>query len=107
MLNNILLPTAYLAPILYYAIIIKKSCRIEHYEHFIKQSIRNRCDLYSSNGRLRLTIPKESRGSSKRIIKDIRISYKQDWQKQHWNSIESCYNSSPFFQYYKQNYLSI
>lgn len=105
MLNNPLLPTAYLAPILYYAIIIKKSdCIIEHHEHFIRQSIRNRCDIYSSNGKLRLTIPKESKGSSKRIIKDIRISYKQDWQKQHWNSIESCYNSSPFFQYYKHEF---
>ena len=101
-LNNPLLPTAYLAPISYYAIFLQNpNCSIELYEHFIKQSIRNRCDIYGANGKLRLSIPKERKGSSKTIIKNLKISYKQDWQKQHWHAIESAYNSSPFFEYYK------
>ena len=101
-LNNPLLPTAYLAPISYYAIFLQNpNCSIELHEHFIKQSIRNRCDIYGANGKLRLSIPKERKGSSKTIIKNLKISYKQDWQKQHWYSIESAYNSSPFFEYYK------
>jgi hypothetical protein len=66
-----------------------------------KQSIRNRCDIYGANGKLKLTIPKQRKGSDKTIIKEIQISYKQDWQKQHWNSIQSAYNSSPFFEYYQ------
>ena len=102
MLNNPLLPTAYLAPISYYAILLHHpNCSIEFNEHFIKQSIRNRCDIYSANGKLRLSIPKERKGSSKKIIGNLKISYKQNWQKQHWNAIESAYNSSPFFEYYK------
>ena len=102
MLNNPLLPTAYLAPIYYYAILLQHpNCSIELHEHFIKQSIRNRCDIYGSNGKLRLSIPKERKGSSKTIIENLKISYKQNWQKQHWNAIESAYNSSPFFEYYK------
>ena len=102
MLNNLLLPTAYLAPIPYYAILLQlPNCSIELHEHFIKQSIRNRCDIYDANGKLRLSIPKERKGSSKTIIKNLKISYKQNWQKQHWNAIESAYNSSPFFEYYK------
>ena len=103
MLNKlILLPTAYLAPISYYAILLQYlNCEIESHEHFIKQSIRNRCEIYSANGKLRLTIPKKRKGSSKTIIKHIEISYKDNWQKEHWNSIVSCYNSSPFFEYYK------
>ena len=101
MLNNPLLPTAYLAPISYYAILLQhKNCNIEMHEHFVKQSIRNRCEIYGANGRLRLTIPKERKGSSKTIIKEIKISYKEDWQKLHWNAIKSAYNSSPFFEYY-------
>jgi len=101
-LNNPLLPTAYLAPISYYAILLQHpNCSIEQHEHFIKQSIRNRCDVYGANGKLRLSIPKERKGSSKKIIKNLKISYKQDWQKQHWYAIESAYNSSPFFEYYK------
>ena len=102
MLNNPLLPTAYLAPISYYAILFQyPNCCIELHEHFIKQSIRNRCDIYGANGRLRLTIPKERKGSSKKIIKNLNISYRNNWQKQHWNAIESAYNSSPFFEYFK------
>ena len=102
MLNNPLLSTAYLAPIEYYAILLQKpNCSIELHEHFIKQSIRNRCDIYGANGKLQLTIPKQRKGSSKTIIKEIQISYKQDWQKQHWTAIKSAYNSSPFFEYYQ------
>ena len=102
MLNNPLLSTAYLAPIEYYAILLQKpNCSIELHEHFIKQSIRNRCDIYGANGKLQLTIPKQRKGSSKTIIKEIQISYKQNWQKEHWNTIVSSYNSSPYFEYYK------
>ena len=102
MLNKPLLPTAYLAPISYYAILLQQSdCKIEHHEHFIKQSVRNRCEIYGANGKLRLTIPKQRQGSSKTIITDIKISYKEKWQRKHWNAIVSAYNSSPFFEYYK------
>ena len=73
------------------------------HEHFVKQSIRNRCEIYGANGRLRLTIPKQRKGSSKTIIKEIKISYKEDWQKLHWNAIKSAYNSSPFFEYYQDD----
>ena len=104
MLNNPLLPTAYLAPISYYAILFQyPNCCIELHEHFIKQSIRNRCDIYGANGRLRLTITKERKSKSKKIIKNLNISYRNNWQKQHWNAIESAYNSSPFFEYYKDD----
>ena len=105
MLNNPLLPTAYLAPISYYAVLLQEpSCSIEYHEHFVKQSIRNRCDIYGANGKLQLTIPKQRKGSDKTIIKAIQISYKQDWQKEHWNAIVSSYNSSPFFEYYQDEF---
>ena len=102
MLNNTLLPTAYFGPISYYAILLQHpDCSIELHEHFVKQSIRNRCDIYGANGKLQLTIPKQRKGSDKTIIKEIQISYKQNWQKEHWNAIVSSYNSSPYFEYYK------
>ena len=75
------------------------------HEHFVKQSIRNRCDIYGANGKLQLTIPKQRKGSDKTIIKEIQISYKQNWLKEHWNAIVSSYNSSPYFEYYKDEFL--
>ncbi len=102
MLNKPLLPTAYLAPISYYAILLQQVyCKVEYHENFVKQSIRNRCEIYGANGKLRLTIPKQREGSSKTIITNIKISYKDRWHKEHWNAIVSAYNSSPFFEHYK------
>jgi len=101
-LNNPLLSTAYLAPITYYAILLQnKNCKIENHEHFIKQSIRNRCEIYSANGKLRLTIPKKNKQISKKKITDIKIAYEEKWQREHWHAIVSAYNSSPFFKYYQ------
>ena len=106
MLNNPLLSTAYFGPISYYAILLQHpNCSIEMHEHFVKQSIRNRCDIYGANGKLQLTIPKQRKGSDKTIIKEIEISYKESWQKEHWNAIVSSYNSSPYFEYYKDEFL--
>ena len=102
MLNNPLLSTAYLAPISYYAILLKQNnSMIEYHEHFIKKSIRNRCDIMNTNGRLSLSIPINSKKKSQTKISNIKISYAENWQKNHWKSIISSYNSSPFFEYYK------
>ncbi len=106
--KNYLLPTAYLAPLSYYALIIKfPNSIIEQYEHFKKQTIRNRCSIYSSNGPLVLSVPKVRKSSSKTLIKDIQICYSEPWQKIHWNAIQSSYNSSPFFEYYMDEILVI
>jgi hypothetical protein len=43
--------------------------------------------------------PKESKA-----MKDIKISYHEDWVRVHWNSITSAYRSSPYF-YYIENEL--
>lgn len=102
MLNNKLLPTAYLAPIGYYAILLQcKNYMFEYHENFIKQSIRNRCEILAANGKLNLIIPRKHKANIKTKISEIKISYSQDWQKIHWKSIESAYNSSPFFEFYK------
>jgi len=101
-LNNPLLSTAYLAPISYYAILLKQNnSMIEYHEHFIKKSIRNRCDIMNTNGRLSLSIPVNRKTKTKTKISKIKISYAENWQKSHWKSIVSSYNSSPFFEYYK------
>lgn len=97
-----LLPISYLGPVAYYSAILQsKQIFIETKEHFIKQSFRNRCSIMGSNGTQTLTIPKERKSSDKTLISDISISNQDNWQKSHWQSIVSAYNSSPFFEYYK------
>tara|TARA_X000000368_G_scaffold416669_1_gene411160 strand:- start:715 stop:1314 length:600 start_codon:yes stop_codon:yes gene_type:complete len=99
---RVLLSISYLGPISYYTFILKsEEVFIESKEHFIKQSVRNRCDILGANGAQTITVPKQRKSSDKTIISDIMISNKDKWQKLHWQSIVSAYNSSPFFEYYK------
>ena len=101
-----LLPISYLGPVAYYSVILQsEEIFIETKEHFIKQSFRNRCIIMGANGTQTLTIPKERKSSDKTLISDISISNQDNWQKSHWQSIVSAYNSSPFFEYYKDELL--
>ena len=104
MLNNqIILPTSYFGPIPYYSILVKSDYYVlEKHENFIKQTVRSRCIINSSSGKLNLSIPRIRKNSSKTKIKDIRICYNEPWQKIHLKSIITCYNSSPFFDYFKE-----
>ena len=101
-----LLPISYLGPVAYYSTILQsEEIFIETKEHFIKQSFRNRYTIMGANGSQTLTIPKERKSSDKTLISDISISNQDNWQKSHWQSIVSAYNSSPFFEYYKDDLL--
>ena len=102
--KSVLLSTAYLAPIAYYIqLLYFKDVYIEHEEHFLKQSFRNRCQIPGPNGILSLSVPVVRKSKDKTKIGDIKISYAEDWQAQHWKSICASYESSPFFEYYKDD----
>lgn len=73
----------------------------EVYENFQKMSFRNRMVLAGSNGLVHLSIPLEKGRDQKQPIRDVRISYSLPWQQQHWRTIESCYNRSPFYEFYR------
>jgi len=51
-----------------------------------------------------LSIPVEHQKSQKCQTKDIRIANHGNWQHLHWNAIVSAYNSTPFFEYYKDDF---
>lgn len=68
-------------------------------DHYHKQTYRNRYKIMAANGLLNLSIPVESY-KNHTPLKDIKIAYSENWQKLHWRSIFSAYQSSPFFQYY-------
>lgn len=99
--QTILLSTAYLAPVQYYAKLYHyNTVLIEQYEHYIKQTYRNRCRIAAAGRVQTLTVPVEKPSSEKCPIKDIRISDHGNWRHLHWNAIESAYRNSPFFEYY-------
>lgn len=100
---SIYLSTAYLAPIAYYSKLLKGDVFIEQHENYIKQTYRNRCTILSANGPMSLSIPIESAGGKKMLIRDIRIADHGNWRHLHWNALVSAYNSTPFFEYYQDD----
>lgn len=104
-MSKAILSTAYLAPIQYYSKLLKyDEALIEVYENYPKQTYRNRCSIYGANGLLDLSIPVK-KIETKTKTKDIKIDYVTNWQKLHWKSIESAYRSSPYFEYYADEFL--
>ena len=73
---------------------------IEVYESFPKQTYRNRCDIATSAGKLRLSIPLKKPEGSKTKTKDVLLDGSAAWQKEHWRSIRTAYASAPYFEQY-------
>lgn len=103
----VLLPTGYFPPISYLA-----ACRetqvvtIEQWETYPKQTLRNHCRIYGPNGPIKLTVPVSKPNGNHTLTRDILISEHEAWQKIHWRTLESAYNKSPFFLYYKDHFTS-
>ncbi|MDR0940505.1 MAG: WbqC family protein [Mediterranea sp.] len=99
------LTTAYLAPVEYYAKLASfDAVRLEQYDHYTKQTYRNRCVIAGPNGPLALSVPTVKPASEKCLMRDIRISDHGNWRHLHWNAIESAYNHTPFFEYYRDDF---
>lgn len=103
---DILLSSAYLAPVQYYTKLLqcKGNAYIEAYDSYTKQTYRNRCVIVDANGPLALTIPTEKTAEGKCLMHDIRISDHGNWRHRHWNALEAAYRHTPFFLYYEDDF---
>ena len=94
-------PVSYFPPVPWFAAAQNHSKIIlEVHQHFRKQQYTNRSQIKLSNRIMSLTVPIQRRGE-KAAIKDKKISYAENWQKQHWYSLESAYRGSPYFEFYQ------
>ncbi len=98
---NVLLSTAYWPNLHYfYYVFNSDSVTIENLENYHKQSFRNRTQILTANGKLDLSIPVKKL-NTKELIKDIEISYAENWQINHWRAITSAYKNSPYFDFFE------
>ena len=95
-----ILPTAYLPPKSYMEALMSESATIEQMESFEKQTFRNRALICDAKGELvRLTVP-VGKVEHKQLTRDIQISYQTRWQHQHWITLVSAYQHTPYFMYF-------
>ncbi len=100
-MSSIVLPTAYLGPVSYYAALYAADdVIIEAQEHYIKQTLRTRCTIATDQGRQTLSVNVEKGNKLKMPIGEIRLSSHGDWQRQHLYSLATYYGNSPFYEYY-------
>lgn len=106
--DTVTLSAAYFPPVEYFLAIAQSGrVLVEQNELYQKQSYRNRCRIYSGGGVMQLSIPVIKDVIHARPIRDIRIDYSEPWLQQHTRAIEAAYNSSPFYLYYKDDFLEI
>lgn len=105
---SLFIPT-YFAPISQYAAMYQSdTITFEVEDNYQKQTYRNRCYIYGANGKLALNIPvKHKTKEGRKKTKDTLIENDFHWQQQHFKSLQSAYRSSPFFEFFEEDLLSI
>ena len=102
-----LIAPTYLPNISYMAWLIKKKIYFNLTDKYNKQTFRNRSEIYGANGKLILTIPIiHSKEKKLQLTKEVKIFDKINWQTNHWKSICSAYRSSPYFEFYEQDFFN-
>jgi hypothetical protein len=100
-----LLSSAYLPSISCFAQCVRsEKIILEQHEHYVKQTYRNRANIFGANGLLPLVIPVQHENLFSIPINEVKISYDSQWQKIHWRSITSAYRNSAYFEFFEDEF---
>tara|TARA_X000000368_G_scaffold68342_1_gene49343 strand:+ start:7453 stop:8040 length:588 start_codon:yes stop_codon:yes gene_type:complete len=93
---------SYFPPISHWKYIINNKCYWNTESFYQKQTLRNRTYIHGANGILMLSVPVKHSGKNiKRKFNDILVENNQDWKKNHFKSIKTAYQSSPYYEFYE------
>ncbi len=76
-------------------------------DNYQKQTLRTRQYIYGANGKLLLNIPiKHQKGVQKerQTMALVEIDNSFPWRKNHLKSLQSAYRTSPYFEYYEDEF---
>ena len=105
---NILIHPNYFPNIHQFRQIIKaNNILFEVSDNYQKQTFRNRTYIYGANGKLGLFIPVIHTHKNRELFKDVKISYDSNWMDLHLKSLESAYRSSPYFEYFEDDFIKL
>lgn len=96
--STVILPTAYNPSIFYFVLLNSyKNVLIEIYDHYTKQTYRNRCIILSPNGKIVLSVAVKKGNEHKIKLNEVEPDYTQGWVHNHLKAIETTYYPTPFF----------
>ncbi len=105
-MKKVVIQPLYFGPIdLFVAIANAEELVFEINDNYQKQSYRTRQYIYGANGKLLLNIPiKHTGNNSHQLLKDVQIENDFKWQRLHWKSLESAYRTSPYFEFFEDEF---
>lgn len=110
-MKSVLIHPCYFGPIdLYVAIAQAERLVVEKKDNYQKQTYRTRQYIYGANGKLLLNVPikhRENKTDQHQKYKDIKIENAFKWQRLHWKSLEAAYRTSPFFEFYEDDFVGL
>ncbi len=105
---NVLLHPTYFPSIAHFVAIAKSdSVTFEIEDNYQKQTYRNRSYVYGANGKLLLNVPVKHSHKERKKYKDVKIANSENWQDLHWKSLQSAYRTSPFFEFYEDDFIPL
>lgn len=69
-------------------------------ENYQKRSFRNKYKVLGANGVSTLSVPLQKGKHQQQNIRDVKISYDENWPRQHRETLRACYGSAAFFEHY-------
>jgi len=76
-------------------------------ENYIKQTYRNRYEIYTAAGKKTISIPVKKQDGNHTSMHRILLSDHEPWQRTHWRTIKAAYQNSPFFIHYEEEVKSL
>ncbi|MFD2550469.1 WbqC family protein [Bizionia sediminis] len=101
---NLLMHPTYFPNIAHFVAISQAgSLTFEKADNFQKQSYRNRSYIYAANGKQLLNIPVVHTQKNRQQYAHVLTCNTENWQRNHWRSLETAYRTSPFFEFYEDD----
>ncbi len=102
---SILLHPTYFPSLAHFTAIAKAdTVEFEVEDNYQKQTYRNRTYIYGANGKLLLNVPVKHSHNNRQKYKDVKIANDENWRDLHWKSLQSAYRTSPFFEFYEDEF---
>lgn len=94
------LPLTYAGNLLWWKEFASGDCIIDIHENYVKQTLRNRCEILTPSGRASLTVQVAGCKGVSTPARDIRIDYSKRWQHRHCKALLSAYGKAPYYEHY-------
>lgn len=79
--------------------------KLEACDSYSRRTCRTRTTIMASNGPIDISVPVHAADDA--LYRDVRVNYNTTWNAQQKRALRSAYNSTPFFEFYADDFYAI